>query len=168
MNKKRIIIIVIMVIAGIGLISYPIINKSITNKQQKAMIEDVKKEILKNAKKNDSNEEVATEDDKNNIETEFNIEQSLSTIELEENDGEDISVSTDNLGGQNVVGIIEIQKLDLMFAIVEGTAKENIRVAIGHMSGSASIGEKGNCALAGHRGGIYGQFFNCTFFLIFL
>ena len=62
-----------MVIAGIGLISYPIINKSITNKQQKAMIEDVKKEILKNAKKNDSNEEVATEDDKNNIETESNI-----------------------------------------------------------------------------------------------
>ena len=43
--------------------------------------------------------------------------------------------------------------------IVVGTEGINLRCAIGHMTGTAHIGQKGNCVLAGHRGGIYGDFF---------
>lgn len=57
------------------------------------------------------------------------------------------------------VGIIEIEKIDVLYAIVEGTEDEQINRAIGHLTESAGIGEQGNCVLAGHRGGYYGTFF---------
>ena len=60
---------------------------------------------------------------------------------------------------QKVYGIIEIPDIELNFVIVVGTEQSNLRCAIGHMSGTAHIGQKGNCVLAGHRGGIYGTFF---------
>lgn len=57
------------------------------------------------------------------------------------------------------MGIIEIEKLDVLYAIVEGTGDAQINRAVGHLKESAGIGEKGNCVLAGHRGGYYGTFF---------
>lgn len=63
------------------------------------------------------------------------------------------------LNGQKLLGILEIDKLDIVFPIVEGTERGNIRAAIGHMKKTALPGQEGNCVLAGHRGGIYGEFF---------
>ena len=57
------------------------------------------------------------------------------------------------------IGIIEIEKIDVLYAIVEGTEDAQINRAVGHLSESVGIGEKGNCVLAGHRGGYYGTFF---------
>lgn len=63
------------------------------------------------------------------------------------------------LRGQTCLGIISIEKIDLLYAIVEGTSDYNIGVAIGHFNESAAIGAEGNCALAGHNGGTYGRYF---------
>lgn len=57
------------------------------------------------------------------------------------------------------IGIVEIEKLDVLYAIVEGTEDAQINRAIGHISSSAGIGKPGNCVIAGHRGGYYGTFF---------
>ncbi|MDF2587461.1 MAG: sortase family protein [Anaerocolumna sp.] len=65
----------------------------------------------------------------------------------------------DFLSRQQILGMIEIEKIDLKMIIVEGTDWDNIRVTIGHMTQTAAIGDDGNCALAGHRGGTYGTFF---------
>lgn len=65
----------------------------------------------------------------------------------------------DLLSRQEILGLIEIEKISINKIIVEGTGRENIRLTIGHMIQSKSIGEDGNCALAGHRGGTYGTFF---------
>ena len=43
--------------------------------------------------------------------------------------------------------------------MVEGTTDYNLGVAIGHMTNSVGMGEVGNCALAGHRGGTSGPYF---------
>lgn len=63
------------------------------------------------------------------------------------------------LSGQKCMGIITIEAIDLVYAIVEGVDDYNIGVAIGHFPDSVGIGEEGNCSLAGHNGGTYGRYF---------
>lgn len=60
---------------------------------------------------------------------------------------------------ENVIGIIEIEAIDIRLPIVEGTSSKDIAYAIGHMSQTAPIGEMGNCVLAGHNGSRNGVFF---------
>lgn len=60
---------------------------------------------------------------------------------------------------ENVIGIIEIEAIDIRLPIVEGTSSKDIAYAIGHMSETALIGEMGNCVLAGHNGSRNGVFF---------
>lgn len=67
--------------------------------------------------------------------------------------------NTGRLYGQDIVGIIEIEKIGLIYAIVEGVEDENIGVAIGHFPNTVMPGEVGNCCLAGHNGGRYGRYF---------
>ncbi len=57
------------------------------------------------------------------------------------------------------IGIVEIEKINVLYAVVEGTEDEQINRAVGHLKESAGIGQQGNCVIAGHRGGYYGTFF---------
>ena len=57
------------------------------------------------------------------------------------------------------IGIIEIEAIGIRYPIVEGSGKSELAYAIGHISETASIGEKGNCVLAGHNGSRNGAFF---------
>ena len=50
-----------------------------------------------------------------------------------------------------VLGRIEIPRLGISALIAEGTGSQELDKAIGHIASSAFPGEKGNCALAGHR-----------------
>lgn len=61
------------------------------------------------------------------------------------------------IGG--VIGSIRIPKLDISYPIAEGCETKDLRYTIGHYPGSGEIGRTGNCVLAGHRGGRYGEFF---------
>ncbi|HEY8423104.1 MAG TPA: sortase [Thermoclostridium sp.] len=61
---------------------------------------------------------------------------------------------------QKVLGVIIIDKIKIKYPIVEGIQKENLRTAIGHIPGTAPLGEAGNCALAGHRSYTFGAYFN--------
>ncbi len=63
------------------------------------------------------------------------------------------------LADNSRIGIVEIDKIDVLYAIVEGTEDEQINRAVGHLTESAGIGEQGNCVIAGHRGGYFGTFF---------
>ena len=49
------------------------------------------------------------------------------------------------------LGEIVIPNLGLSAAILEGTEPGTLRRAVGHVSGTAQLGEKGNVCLAGHR-----------------
>lgn len=62
------------------------------------------------------------------------------------------------------IGILEIPKLDLQSALVEGADPENIKYAVGHLPGSSSVSKVGskneNFVIAGHRSYTYGKYFN--------
>ena len=61
--------------------------------------------------------------------------------------------------GENVIGLIEIEALELKYPVLEGTESGQLSAGIGHISDTAAIGEPGNSVLAGHRGSRYGTFF---------
>lgn len=83
-------------------------------------------------------------------------------IKQEEPESEQASGSEEDtalLLEENVIGIIEIEAIDIRLPIVEGTSARDIAYAIGHMSETAPLGEVGNCVLAGHNGSRNGVFF---------
>jgi sortase A len=51
----------------------------------------------------------------------------------------------------DVLGRIEIPRLGLRVAILEGTTSQTLRVGVGHIEGTALPGESGNFGIAGHR-----------------
>lgn len=83
----------------------------------------------------------------------------LENPDAPDQEAEDEKENANRLNGQTVIGVIQIPKIELIYAIVEGADSAEIGVAIGHMSNTAKLGETGNCALAGHRGGYSGPYF---------
>ncbi len=83
----------------------------------------------------------------------------LENPDAPEQEEEDEQENANRLNGKKVIGVIQIPKIELIYAIVEGSDAAEIGVAIGHMSNTAQLGEIGNCALAGHRGGYSGPYF---------
>lgn len=71
--------------------------------------------------------------------------------------------STDVKKGETI-GMLEIDKIGLKTAMVEGADQDNIKFAVGHLPFSASLYELGkenhNFAIVGHRSYTYGKFFN--------
>lgn len=63
------------------------------------------------------------------------------------------------LSSGDVIGLIEIEALELKYPIVEGADSKQLAYGIGHISGTAAVGSTGNCVLAGHRGSRYGTYF---------
>jgi sortase A len=51
----------------------------------------------------------------------------------------------------DVLGRIEIPRLGLMVAILEGTTSRTLRRGVGHITGTALPGDAGNIGVAGHR-----------------
>ncbi|MBW4085016.1 class D sortase [Paenibacillus sp. S150] len=63
------------------------------------------------------------------------------------------------LGGK-IIGIIQIDKINLKLPVLEGATKANMKHAAAHMKETAAIGEVGNAAIAAHRSRTAGRLFN--------
>ena len=171
-NKLLFIIGGLIIIAGIGVILYPIINRAISASKQRELMEQVKEDILNNVVNETATVntdqtvitpvpqtgDIVNTDPSSGVDgINFNND-SLMNISETDDSGSN-SYDRSRLSGQKVLGIISCDKIDLVYAIVEGTEDDNIGVAIGHFKDSVAIGAEGNCALAGHNGGTYGRYF---------
>jgi len=56
-----------------------------------------------------------------------------------------------NIGPDGLIGRIEIQRLNMSVAVVEGTGTAALRRAVGHIAGTALPGQPGNIGIAAHR-----------------
>lgn len=63
------------------------------------------------------------------------------------------------LSKEEVIGLIEIEALDIKYAVLEGAGSYELSCGIGHISDTVGIGEVGNCVLAGHNGSRHGTYF---------
>ncbi|MCR5330478.1 MAG: class D sortase [Lachnospiraceae bacterium] len=173
MKKKLILIIgIVIIVAGLGAILYPVINQAVIASRQRKLMEQVKDDILNNFVQNSAgNSETVTVTvtpppsvgDVTQTGTSagvegINLDTSFANISESENAGED-DYDQSKLRWQKCIGVITIDKIDIVYAVVEGTEDNNIFYAIGHFPASVGIGQEGNCALAGHSGGTNGKFF---------
>lgn len=148
----------LLILVGFGVIMLPVFSQLSTKRQQKQMIAAIQKEIERSraeASKGEDNQEEGNQTlEEAYQEVDFSEEEQKKELEYQP----DTDVS-EILKYQKVIGLLQIKKLKLLFAVVEGASRDNIRAAIGHMDQTADFGEEGNCVLAGHRGGVYGEFF---------
>ncbi|WP_438652954.1 class D sortase [Romboutsia sp.] len=61
---------------------------------------------------------------------------------------------------EDIIGILEIPKINLKVAIQEGTDKTTLKTAVGHFKNTAMPGRVGNFAVAGHRSYTSNKFFS--------
>ncbi len=63
------------------------------------------------------------------------------------------------LEDKEVSGLIEIPKIKVTAAILEGSDDRALKYTVGHYPGYGEIGQPGNYVLLGHRNYVYGHFF---------
>lgn len=157
--KNRKIIGGIIIVLGLAVFSYPIIKQAYSSYRQEGL-KDAFYEILEE-NKNKAEVTDAPEDSGSHSQTTDLTGTDYITFEESEEvvDTQTADNIKNRLSGQSVIGLIEIEKIDLIYAIVEGTSDANLGVAVGHMTETKPIGAEGNCAIAGHRGGTSGPYF---------
>ena len=182
-NKFFFILGIIIIVVGIGIIIYPIATHLYSEHAQKVLMEEAKEEILKNILEANSKVTEAptptpqitdTPADSDNTDTDITDAPADPDTQTADDDsgllGADIgeeepietaeqTLDSSRLAGQKCIGIITIDSINLVYAVVEGVKDSNIGVAIGHFPDSVAIGAEGNCALAGHNGGHYSRYF---------
>lgn len=121
---------------GLILISVPLYFRFAGNQRNEQMIQEFQKIVEEK-----EHEEEQEEDG-----------QEASEASLSEEDAA-------TLAKAEVIGLIEIEKLDIKYAVLEGADSYELSCGIGHIPDTAGIGESGNCVLAGHRGSRYGTYF---------
>lgn len=62
--------------------------------------------------------------------------------------------------GGKIIGIIQIDRIDLKLPVLEGATKTNMKHAAAHMKETAPLGAVGNAAIAAHRSRTAGRLFN--------
>lgn len=177
--KRKILMIfgIILCVGGLCVFAYPLVSQAYSAYKQKQMMKEINAQILANLTEINNNtgtagktENKQTDDtaDAAPAQPQYSADvpdfSGLDLFEDEYNNGdipedEGDTLAQSRLSGQKCLGIITCEKIDLVYAIVEGVENWNIGVAIGHFPDSVAIGAEGNCALAGHRGGTHGKYF---------
>ncbi len=138
---KRKVIAGILIVVGLAVMSVPLYYRYTGSQKSDEMVERFEHMIEQEAGQELEHEE--EKEDCGQEETEAAIsEEDAATLAKEE-----------------VIGLIEIENLDIKYAVMEGTGNHELSCGIGHITDTAGIGEKGNCVLAGHNGSRHGTFF---------
>lgn len=133
---KRKVIAGILIVVGLAVMSVPLYFRLMGNKRNEQMIQEF-----------------------------YNIVEEQEHEEEKEDHGQatpEAALSKEDaatLAKAEVIGLIEIEKLDIRYAVLEGADSYELSCGIGHITDTAGIGEVGNCVLAGHNGSRHGIYF---------
>lgn len=136
---KRKVIAGILIVVGLAVMSVPLYFKITGSQKSDEMIERFEHMV---------EQETVTEHEEEK--EDCGQEETEATISEED---------AATLAKEEVIGLIEIEALDLKYAVLNGTDSHVLSCGIGHITDTAGIGEKGNCVLAGHNGSRHGTFF---------
>ncbi len=135
---------VIFITAGLAAMSVPLFYHFYGNQKTNELIGQFEQSVEQERMEDDEKEEERERENETEAEdTEAPISEADAAL----------------LSSGNVIGLIEIEALDLKYPIVEGADSKQLAYGIGHISDTAAIGSVGNCVLAGHRGSRYGTYF---------
>lgn len=147
MKRKMVLVLaVVLFVVGLVILSVPMMSKKHSENVQKELTQQYETIV----KENYSEREVPTPEPQDE-----RMDYSISDF-IEEKSTDETKAIIDR---QQILGLITCKVLGMKYVVVEGAQRDNIRATIGHITGTAGFGGKGNCVLAGHRGGYYGEFF---------
>lgn len=132
----------IFIVAGLAAMSVPLFYHFYGNQKTNELIEQFEQNV----------EQEHQDDGEKEEEREAEAEAADTKAPVSEEDAALLSSG-------DVIGLIEIEVLELKYPVVEGADSKQLAYGIGHIPGTAAIGGTGNCVLAGHRGSRYGTYF---------
>ena len=134
----------IFITAGLAVMSVPLFYHFYGNQKTNELMEQFEQNVEQERIEDDEKEEERERENETEAEdTEASISEADAAL----------------FSSGNVIGLIEIEALDLKYPIVEGADSKQLAYGIGHISDTAAVGSMGNCVLAGHRGSRYGTYF---------
>ena len=134
----------IFITAGLAAMSVPLFYHFYGNQKTNELMEQFEQNVEQERIEDDEKEEERERENETEAEdTEASISEADAAL----------------FSSGNVIGLIEIEALDLKYPIVEGADSKQLAYGIGHISDTAAVGSTGNCVLAGHRGSRYGTYF---------
>ncbi len=152
----------IMIVIGIVIIAVALFQKITTDYYQHKIIEDYNAYINELNNQQSIVEEVEVSNDiieNENPKQQEKIDEQKTEQEKPKTLEDEINERKKLFGGQEISGIIEIPKINVGAAILEGTDDKALKYAVGHYPETSQPGEQGNCVLLGHRNYVYGHFF---------
>lgn len=152
-GARKKVISTILIFVGLLMIIVPIVGKVMAKKTQTELLDDFYEQLSHNEATNIELEATLEwgADESNQQELERN---------LEDVQNEQLQETGDLKKRPQVIGVILIDKIDAELPISEGVDLGTMNYAVGHMPGTAALGQVGNCVLAGHRSHTFGAFFN--------
>lgn len=147
-KKVGVITAILFLMIGVILLLFPYYTKKENGKVQNGLLEQYENLIAANKEK--TSKKLPTPEPQKD-----NMDYTIADF-VEDNTSKDTKSIIDR---QQIIGKITCDKIGIEYIVVEGADRDNIRATIGHIKGTAGFGGKGNCVLAGHRGGYYGKFF---------
>ena len=151
-----------LILIGVVIIGIALYQKISTTYYQNKLVEEYDTYINRlSLNENIVNKREDIEDTKGNVPqqgesfVDINPEHEAENSRTEE-EGNPVEIY---LQGKEISGIIEIPKLNVKAAILEGTDDKALKYTVGHYPGTANPGEKGNYVLLGHRNYVYGHYF---------
>lgn len=152
-RKLSNLMIILIFIAGLSLLIYPLVASKWNNYRQEKIIQNYQQTLLKKEKTIDYENEMLKAKNYNQALTPHVLPDSFANAENRKTKDQ-IYLSALNLTGDGMMGIIEIPKINVKLPIYHTTSKEVLEKAAGHLEGSSlPIGGKGNHAvISAHRG----------------
>ncbi|NGM85541.1 class D sortase [Paenibacillus sp. 7124] len=144
----------IIIIAGVLLLLYPKASEWFEDWQQQKLLEEAER-----------NFEQGTNTAQTSVDPDLRLKYAKVTQLLADESalGEE-SEPADNNGasdaGEQAIGLIEIDTIDVKLPVLEGATKANMRHSAVHLTETAPLGEVGNAAIAAHRAHTKGRLFN--------
>ncbi len=143
-----------LILTGIFIIAIALYQKVSTTYYQNKLVEEYDRHISQLNFHGSKDEETVQPAEEPTAEIKQETEEKSQDIETQEESPVD-----KYLKGKEISGILEIPKLGVKAAILEGTDDRALKYTVGHYPQTANPGEKGNCVLLGHRNYVYGHFF---------
>lgn len=81
-----------------------------------------------------------------------------NSLSINDNISDSLKEENKNTDKENIWGLLEIKKINLLSPIVEGASEENLKYSIAHFENSSLPGKEGNCILGAHNN-VYGSIF---------
>jgi len=153
---------ILLIAAGILIASYPIAKNIYTGYMQRKVLkewEEERRAVQYQFNQSGADTSEASEDAINSY---LFLDEAFSDLN---NDETTESIEDDNKGNKNTksfvtLGVIKIDKIDLVLPVMDGATPEILKIGAGKLTGTTDIGEIGNTAISAHRSHAYGRNFN--------